>query len=409
VSASRQLSWLWTREALLRLALSLVLAVALWLYVTSKENPSVIDYSQPLQITATNVGHQLTVTNNLESVHVRLRVPNGSQIITSSNLRFYVNLLGKGPGSYKSVPVQYYADPGIKVVSITPSHVPVTIERLETRSVPVLAHVSVAAPTGYEAGTPQFNPNAIQVQGPASLVSQVAQASVDVNLAGVKSGLEGTQAPTLLDSQGNPVVQASRLMLIPAQVGVTVAVRQLASFKTLPVLVRIKGQPKTGYGVSGISIQPAEITATGSPAILSRLSKAFTGYVSVAGLGAGTVTRSTAIRLPHGVDSTTKSVNVRIQLAPVEVSTSIQVGVSPVGVAPGLVARTTPAVVLVTVVGPSSRLASAARNIRATVNVSGYFAGTYSLQPTVLAPPGLAVEEVAPTEVTVNLQPAPTR
>jgi YbbR domain-containing protein len=392
----------------LRLALSLVLAVALWLYVTSKENPTVIDYSQPQTVGVVNIGQGLTVTNTLPTVHVRLRVSSGNQILTTSSLRFWVNVFGYKPGSYHSVPVQHYSDPGIKVVSITPASIPVTIERVESRNVPVVAHVSAPAPTGYEMGTPEFSPNVITVQGPESLVSQVAQASVDINLAGVRSSLQGPQTPTLFDSQYNQIVGVSRLRLTPQQVTVTVPVTQLASFKTVPVLVTVRGRPKTGFGVSGISVQPAEITATGSPAILSRLTKVSTAPVSVAGRGAGTLTVHSSVRLPRGTGSDVRTVTVRIQLAPVEVSTSIQVGVTPTGVPQGLVASTTPASVLVTVVGPSSQLASAARGMRAYVDVTGFFAGTYFLQPSVIAPKGLTVGEIAPVRVTVTLQPAPT-
>src|ERR1700737_104719 len=90
-TASRQFDWLWSRDSVLRLGLALVLAVVLWLYVTSKENPTVIDYNQGLPVAIAQIGDQYTVTNSLGSVHVRLRVGSGSQIITTANFHAYVD------------------------------------------------------------------------------------------------------------------------------------------------------------------------------------------------------------------------------------------------------------------------------------------------------------------------------
>jgi YbbR domain-containing protein len=217
------------------------------------------------------------------------------------------------------------------------------------------------------------------------------------------TSLEGPQQPTLLDSQGVPVAGASRLSVFPAEVQVSVPVRQLASFKTLPLLVRIRGRPRAGFGVSGVTVSPTEITATGSPKVLSQLSKLYTAPVSIAGKGQGTVKVRSSVQLPKGVGSSVRTATVSIQLAPVYSSTSIQIGIAPVGVLPGLVAHTTPASVLVTVVGPSSQLARAGKSMRAVVNVTGYAAGTYTLTPSIAVPRGLSIGGVYPQTVTVTL------
>ena len=65
-TARQQLAWVWTRESLLRLLLSFVLAIALWLYVTGKQNPSQIqDYAVPLQISTAGLSSNLAVSQVL--------------------------------------------------------------------------------------------------------------------------------------------------------------------------------------------------------------------------------------------------------------------------------------------------------------------------------------------------------
>lgn len=388
----------------MRLVLSFVLAVALWLYISSKQDPRVAqDYGQPIAVSVANIPDGMTIANNsLGVVYVSYRRASTSTVVTGSSFHPYVDLLGLKPGLHH-VPIQVTSDPGVQVVDKRPSTVPILLERIQSRRISVQPHTLGQPPTGY--GTQIIiTPKTVVVSGAPDLVTQATRASFELDLRSLRSNVSGSYELFPENSQAGLVV--GRLTLSPSHVHVTVKVQALSSYKTLPVLPTLTGTPKTGYGVVGVTVQPAEITASGSPGALSAISTVKTGSVSVSKRGAGTITRRVAVKLPKGIRSSTKWVTVRAQLAAVQSGSSIEIGITPVGVSPGLSARTNPAKVLVSVVGPSTTLSQVARQMHAVVDLTGYGAGTYTFTPSITAPRGIVVEGSYPTSVTVTLTPS---
>lgn len=403
-SAAGKFSWLLTREALLRLILSLVLAIALWTYVSAKQDPTIAwDYPQALPVSTQGLGAGLTVANNLGVVHLRIRIDNRNTPVSTSSFHPYVNVTGLGAGLHSNVPIQVAPDPGISVVAVTPNHVSVAIETLETRHVAVRWRMLSPPPPGYSAGHVIIDPSTITVSGPHSTVNQIADATVYLNLSQARYSIDGFYNPAPETSQGDTVAGATRITLNPPQVHVTVPVQAINGYKSLPILPVVEGQPRAGFGVADIATQPSEITAYGSPRTLNRVETVKTLPISVAGRHAGSLVRRVRIVVPAGVSTRTRWVTVTIRFGPMSASSSIQVGVTPQNLAPGLAVRTRPGSVLVTVLGPASALHRAAGQMNAALDLSGYGAGTYQLAPVVTAPKGIKIEGVYPATVSVSV------
>src|SRR5947209_11236769 len=240
-TARRQLSWLWSRESILRLALSIVLATALWLYVTGKENPTYVDFAQPIQISLTPPGQNLIVTSPAQFVHIRYHPTNPNVFPTAASFSASANLLNLQPGKH-SVPVTVSSDPGFSVVQVTPSHIPVTIEPLVQKRVNVVVRYRVdgrAPEPGYYSLPAQTSPNVVTVSGAKSLVSQVKDVGVTQTLKGAASTIITSTKPQRENSQGTPVSASTALTVEPSIVTVTIPIRAVGGLKTLPVVVSI--------------------------------------------------------------------------------------------------------------------------------------------------------------------------
>ncbi len=406
-SARHQFSGLWSRESLSRLILSLVLAVGLWVYVTDKQLPGTADFPLPIQVTVASLGPGYSVTNNLPSIRLRYQTDSANIYVSPSSFQASVNLASLGPGTHNRVPVDVLSDPGIKVLSWTPRYVPVVVVRQIAKPVPVVAHyIGRTLASGYVAGAPQFDPATVLVTGPEPVVSEVTQAVVDLHLNGQRSSILSLYPPKPETSRGQIVTGNNHLTLNPSVVQVKIAVRAVASFKTVPILVQPKGVPRAGYGVHAITTNPSAVTITGLPRTLSKITSLKTVPVSVAGRGGGTLRVHARLEVPHTVSSSAHAVTVEIQLTPIDESSNIDIAVTPINVTPGLVANVSPNTVLVTVIGPSSSVAHAARGLTATVNLYGYGTGVYTLTP--IAPPvnGLQVAGQYPSTVTVTIAAA---
>ncbi|GAC1324974.1 MAG: hypothetical protein NVSMB22_14380 [Chloroflexota bacterium] len=402
VDTTRQrFTWLMSRESLLRLMLSFVLAVALWLYVTNKQDaPVIYDYPALLPVTYHGLNSNFVVNSSPTNVRLRIELSSGAPFFYGASFQPYVDVSRRGPGDYR-LPVQIQKDPGIKVKEVIPATIPVRIETLKIAPVPVVAKIQHRAP-GYSASI-SIQPNTVRVSGPASVVAQVRRAVVNLNLT--TYNLNSAYAPLLVNSQGQPVRGAfSQNSPEPSQVQVTVQVRAPATSKTLPVVVPgLRGRPKPGYGVVALEVIPAQILAQGSADKLSRLNSIATTPISINRRGAGTINTTVALRLPKGVRSATSTVRVIAHLAPVDTSTSVNVGVTPEGVGPGLVATIKPANVVVTALGPTSSVRQVADNLHVTVGLSGFGVGTFYLPLRVSRPSKYHVEGFYPSMVTVTI------
>lgn len=377
--------------------------MALWLYISNRENPSLVqDFPDPVAITLTTLPDGLTLGNqSLGEVFLRIRRTDPNAPVSTSSFHAFVDLTGLKPGVHR-VPVQVVADPGIDVVGKKPAAIAVTLERKEQRRVPVRVEVLTRPPKGYGSSI-SFKPKSATVSGPADLVGQVTQATAYIDLGTITSTISGVYRLNAVNNSGSEV--GSQLTLSPPNARVIASVKPFSSYKTLPVLVEFSGLPKQGFGVAGVQVNPAEIAASGSPASLSKVSSVQTSAISVNHRSGGTFKKTVRINLPHGVSSHSHSVTVKVRIAPIQSSTSVEIGIQPKNVAPGLVMHTVPARVLVTVTGPANELHNVADSTYATVDLSGRAAGVYQLRPTVKSSrKGLEVEAVYPKTVTVQVR-----
>jgi YbbR domain-containing protein len=121
-------------------AIALGLAVALWWFVAG-ESKVQVGFIVPLEIR--NIPSGLTITNKVErQVEVRLAGPPSLLgTLKPSDINAAIDLTGSKPGK-QVIPVDdrsIRVPPGIKVQRIYPDTVEVSVERLERRSLPVVA------------------------------------------------------------------------------------------------------------------------------------------------------------------------------------------------------------------------------------------------------------------------------
>ncbi|MGH2448607.1 MAG: CdaR family protein [Chloroflexota bacterium] len=393
---------MFSRESMFRLLLSLVLALALWVFVTGRNDPTTFGFGQALPISTANVPPALVVANSLGTVHVRIRVDNRNAFVSASDFHTFVNAQNLGPGAHH-VPVVVVTNPGIHVAAIRPSHVTVVLEKRMTKHVPVRYHILDTPPSGYQAGDVSAQPSTATVSGPSSIVSQVAQASVYLYLAQARSSVEGSYRLSLTNSQGQGITGSSRLVVNPPQVQVFVPIHAVSSYKTVPILAQIQGHAGSGFGVSSVTVDPAEITAHGQPTKLGKVRVIDTAPISLSHHGPGTIHAEVNLQFPSGVSSPTRRVKVSVRVGSVSGSSSIPIGISPVNVGAGLQLKIHPATVLVTMVGPASRLDVIGRRVQATINLSGLGPGTYRLAPIIQPPPAFRVAGVYPAQVRVEV------
>jgi YbbR domain-containing protein len=403
------------------IALSLILAILVWIGATSAENPAVTRlYATSIPIKLINQPADTVIVTPLQSsVQVTITAPESLwDTIRPTDFEAVVDISQVPVGQATNVKVAVKSlRPLVQLRSYTPESVTLQLDRYETRTVAVRASVVDEVPVGFVAHDPVVEPSVVTIGGPATAVERVQYASVDVWLRGSRESVSRSLAPTPLDADDATV---SGVTVTPSTVAVTVELTQRANFKgPVPIRVQMLGEVAPLYWVTSISVRPSSVTLVGLPSVLEGIPEYLeTEPVDISNATA-TVTQRVNLVLPAGVsvvpetaeDAASQTVEVVVEVSPMTGSTTLlQVPVTMQGLAPDLMATLSPETVDVYLSGPLVQLqALTVEDLEATVNLVDLGPGDHRLTPIVIVPEGVTVNKLLPEAVVVQIVgPTPT-
>ena len=280
----------------------------------------------------------------------------------------------------------------------------VRVEPITSRPAGVQVRFANDPPSGNLPGDTALNPSEVRVSGAASLIARIAAVYATVRFGDAATDLVTSVQPVAVDATGAPI---DGLVTDPAVVQVTVPVLPTATTRTVPVVWNIRGAVGAGYGITHISVDPPAVTVRGEPAAIGSVDHVDTGPVDVTGI---TADRSfnVGLVLPAGTSlfrSTGSTVTVSI--APLIGTRPFPfVAVQTVNLPAALVADTDPQTVSLVLAGPVPTLAVlTAAQVTAVVDGAGRATGSSApADVAVRVPPGVTVQSVQPTRVTLTLR-----
>ncbi|MGB7539213.1 MAG: CdaR family protein [Anaerolineales bacterium] len=386
------------------LLLAAILAVAVWMNAVSTEDPDETRIlSAPLSIEVSGLKEGL-VAQGYESVGVQVtfRAPHSvwDQLVPE-NVHAQLDLTGKSEGEF-SVPVRIQTDISpVLVESVEPAKVDILIDRLALRSMAVRVQQAGNLAPGFQAGTPAVSPESVSVSGPESVVDRIAQIVATVNVEGVRSAMDQSVELIPLDTEGTVVTGVT---IDPASVSVSVPVQQLGGYRDLVVKVPLLGAVKSGYRLTGLTINPQVVTLySDNPDVI----RALPGYVETQPLdisgASADITKSLSLVLPEGVQVVGDPlIVVQVSISAIEDSITISRPIRFQGLEPGLSVTLSPAFVDVILSGPAPVIWSLKpADIDVFLDLTGKDAGTYKLTPEVNMPAGLKLVILSPEQVEV--------
>lgn len=392
------------REPLALGIVALALSVALWLVVNIEQNPpetGTVTTGVALQSAPTGV---VPFGNPEQTVQVTAVAPRDVWArVTPNTFRATANLAEADPGR-QTIPVKVDAtNPLVQVVAVDPPRIPVNLEPVERKTVPVDVELSGNLPFGFVNTDPRPEPAQAVVSGPAPVVQQVERVVAMAKLDGARVTIN-RQVEELVpvNNEGAPI-RSDALTIEPKSVAITVPIDQQIAYRTVPVNAQITGTIPTGYWLAGINVSPPAVTITGLPSAIEPVNFLETEPIDVSGLVTSTV-RQASLVAPEGVGLVANQrVNVTVDVNQLQGSQSFPVAVQPTNLEAGLTANTTP--VRVTLAGPVPRLRDLlSSQIRVTADLSGLGPGEHTRDVTVEAPPGFQLVNVTPEWTRVFIQ-----
>lgn len=394
---------------LLRFVLSLVLAFALWAWVTNENNPEQTYLANNVQVEVRNKAPDLEIVSPLDVVEVKIQAPRSViQTLDPSQIVAWVDLEGRnGPGS-EMEEVNVDVPSGVRTTTVTPEEIPVELDTVVSETFPVKLLSPNDLPRNLEVTDSNVDVDTVTVTGVQRNVERVAQVIVPVTISGRLTSFTTQVSPQAVDANNAPV---ENVTITPSSISLSVDLATRG--KEIPVFVQCGCTAAPGFQVLGYpQASPSTVLVDGPSDALAQLQYIYTTPIDTGSLTATTVLNDVQVdtsSLPEGVTVDPSVVSVLVQISQqVSTRTFDTIPVQVLNRPPGATVTVNPPTASLTVEGPQEDISAlSGSEIAIAVDVSGLGAGVHDIRPRAILPPRVQYTD-APQQVTVTISLPPT-
>ena len=296
------------KENLTARVVCVILACLLWFYVMSIENP-IDERNVEVKLIKENLREEMVVTKMPDIITVRVR-GNRNRLLDGLENRVHASIdLSKAEVGEKNFPVHVFFSDG-DVVSVTPNMVPVKLDRVASKVVPVHTRVVGAADEDMTLGNIRILPNSARITGASQLINNISKVVAPVDISSKAAEYNVTSELIAVGDNGYDVPE---IKIQPARVNVAAKMVQQMLTVELPVELVMNGTLPEGIKVSKTEIVPEKIRITAAPSVLKGITSIKTKPMDAATIH-GSVAPALELELPEKSMPETKVVTVRISV-----------------------------------------------------------------------------------------------
>lgn len=394
---------------------SLAVAFLVWIIVVNVSNPIVTrNISVPLNVVNANIITDAGKTYSLmgaNSVTVSYEVRSRDQSrISASDFNASIDL-GDMYDITGAVPIAVEVvnnkDLIIGAVASKPSIVRVSIEDLQRKEFTLTTKITGTPSDGFSVGEVKLDKTNVVVTGPVSVIGQISQIGVEIDVTGLDSDESGRAELKYFDANGNAfVISDNRVSKSFDNVGYSLV---MLNGRTLALNFDVGGTAAQGYKFTGAESTTKSIQVRGQPEVLEGLDSITVPASALSVEGAtGDVNITVDIKnfLPVNVTAvgdTKVNVTLKVEALDKKSLTLTVNDLNIVGAKPGVATNIVPEKITVVVSGLSANLESVTNtDLKATLDVSemnsGSNTGSLKFEPAT----GLSVDSYTPFEVIIG-------
>lgn len=291
-----------------RIALSVVVAIALWAYVITTVSPESEDTFYDIPVSYQNdvleerglmiVSEKPTVTLTLKGNRSDLNELN------ENNITIVVNLAAiQAPGTQMvRYDVSYPANlpnNAFETISQTPNVLKLKVENKIKKTVPIVLEYIGTVPEGFidDRENPVMDTTVVEVAGPESSVEQIDRAVIQVDLTNKTDSVVGAFQYVLCNKDGEPV-DAQMVTTNVEEVNLSVKIQRL---KEVPLVLNLVDGGGATKDTCELDMDITSIWVAGAENKLRDLEQVELGTINLAELKDETNTLTFEILLPEGV------------------------------------------------------------------------------------------------------------
>jgi YbbR domain-containing protein len=172
------------------------------------------------------------------------------------------------PGEYQ-IEANVIVPKNTNITKIIPNEIIVEIEEILERKFQVEYNLIGLPASGYSLeDEPHIVPQQVAIVGPNSLLEQIEQVRIDIDISSVKENIKTENIVSIYDKNGEEI---KNLSVEPNTVSVSIKVGEGYPEKILPIKPRIVGKPAPEYYISKIVANPSYIKVYGNYSKIGKL------------------------------------------------------------------------------------------------------------------------------------------
>lgn len=265
----------WLRNTNVVRIVALVIGILLWVVVHMEETN--LSGNSPIREREETINN-VAITTKYDETHyyISSMAPANVQVIlkgkeasvkkvTTSNsyqIQLDMTQVGKGDHQLTLTPVGFPSDVDVQIV---PRTVHVIIEELQMKEVPVVINVKGTPAAGLKAGQPIVKPGKVYITAQTSKLDQIENVRGEVSVDKAQSAVTKQVRLQAFDKDGKEVTLNMNPSVVDVEVPIT------SPFQTIPLQLKISGEPPKGYAIAMVTQNPDKVTVYGAQDIVDKL------------------------------------------------------------------------------------------------------------------------------------------
>ncbi|MGM9582116.1 MAG: YbbR-like domain-containing protein [Phascolarctobacterium sp.] len=296
------------KENLLARIACLLVAIGLWVYVMTDQNP-IVERNVEVRLQQMNLPNNMMVFNVPNKVMVKIR---GTRTKVTDNLENKItaslNLKNVTEGQ-QSLPVKVSFAAG-DVVQVTPNEVSVYVDTVSEKKVPVVTRIVGAVSNDMTIGHSVITPAQVTLRGATHRMNKVNKVVAPIDVTDHQGDFQTESELVAVSDDGYDI---PNMKIIPERVMVQATMVSQMLSVDIPVQLVVSGELPKDVTVTKTEIIPEKVRITAPPSLLKELKTINTKPVDVSKLTGSTVVAA-ELDLPEKVIPELRTVRIRLSV-----------------------------------------------------------------------------------------------
>jgi YbbR domain-containing protein len=219
-------------------------------------------------------GTEATVDVKVSAPSSRLANLTASQIKVTANLSDSISSSGTYDLAYEVI----LPEAGMTCVKSSPSTLQVTVDRIETKSVPVEVVIEGDSPDGYKIGEPTLQTDTVAITGPEKELELVTKAEVRLKAKELKESISDVSYEYTLVNKSGASVDTTRISRETTGVKVSVPVLRV---REVPLTVSLTPEEAIEAKNASVTLSPSTVEVQGDPDAVNAIEEIEVGSINI--------------------------------------------------------------------------------------------------------------------------------